>query len=431
MIEEDHNRHAVRTMCAALGVSPSGYYAWRSRSASAREVGDRRLTVEIRAVHRESRGTYGAPRVHAELRARGVACSKKRVARLMREAGVSGKAPGRRRRTMASAPLGPVAENVLGRAFEPEAPDRSWTADITQIWTAEGWLYLAVVLDLHSRRVVGWAARPSASRALVVEALTGSLRSRRPAPGLVLHSDQGSQYTSHEYQTLLRRHGIVASMSRRGNCQGGHTPCPQRADGELLRDAEVGGRPRPPLRDAGRGPVGALRLHRDLLQHPPSAHVARLPHAGRTRGPASPTASARACCVALTGRPLHRVRVKVPPVGQESEHISFDTTCVQPRELVVPTDRPGRSPVRAEGTRRASRQGRRLVSEIDPAAERGNAVRGAVEHRECGVRCELKEDALGACRHSPVQRTNRLAWASTSRGRSLRIRTHGPERPQH
>ena len=239
MIEEDHGKRSVRAMCAALGVSPSGYYAWRSRSASAREVEDRRLTVEVRAVHRESRGTYGAPRVHAELRARGVACSKKRVARLMREAGVTGKAPGRRKRTLASAPLGPVAENVLDRAFEPEAPDRVWTADITQIWTGEGWLYLAVVLDLHSRRVVGWAARPSASRALVVEALTGALRSRRPAMGLVLHSDQGSQYTSHEYQTLLRRHGIVASMSRRGNC---HDNAPTESFFGTLKSEAVHGR---------------------------------------------------------------------------------------------------------------------------------------------------------------------------------------------
>lgn len=239
MIQREEAAHSVRAMCRALGVSPSGYYAWRSRPASAREVEDRRLTVEVRAVHRESRGTYGAPRVHAELRARGVACSKKRVARLMREAGVTGKAPGRRRRTPASAPLAPVAENVLDRAFEPSAPNQAWTADVTQVWTGEGWLYLAVVLDLHSRRVVGWAARPSASRGLVVEALTNALRSRRPAPGLVHHSDQGSQYTSHEYQTLLRRYGLVASMSRRGNC---HDNAPTESFFGTLKSEAVHGR---------------------------------------------------------------------------------------------------------------------------------------------------------------------------------------------
>lgn len=218
MIQQGEATHAVRTMCRALAVSTSGYYAWRSRPESARVVEDRRLTVEIRAIHRESRGTYGAPRVHAELRERGVGCSKKRVARLMREGGVSGKAPKRRKYGEPAGPLAPVAENVLDRAFQPTAPDRAWTADITQIWTGEGWLYLAVVLDLYSRRVVGWATRPSLARVLAVEALQNALRTRRPPPGLLHHSDQGSQYTSHEYQTLVRRSGLVPSMSRRGNC---------------------------------------------------------------------------------------------------------------------------------------------------------------------------------------------------------------------
>ena len=218
MIQREEGTHAVRTMCRTLGVSTSGYYAWRLRPESVREAEDRRLAVEVRAIHRESRGTYGAPRIHAELRARGVACSKKRVARLMREAGVSGKAPRRRKRGEPAAPLAPVAENVLDRAFQPAAPDQAWTADITQVWTGEGWLYLAVVLDLFSRRVVGWASRPSLSRALAIDALTKAVRDRRPAPGLLHHSDQGSQYTSHDYQTLVRRHGLVPSMSRRGNC---------------------------------------------------------------------------------------------------------------------------------------------------------------------------------------------------------------------
>lgn len=219
MIEEEHGRRSVRAMCEALGVAPSAYYAWRSRPESERGRADRRLLVEIRAVHRESRQTYGALRVHAELRARGVACGRNRVARLMREHGVRARRPKRRPPTATpTTPLTPVAANVLDRAFEPDAPDRVWAADMTYIATDEGWLYLSVVLDLYSRRVVGWSAQPSLSRLGPVEALTSAVRDRRPAPGLVAHSDQGSQYTSDEYRALLRRHGLVASMSRRGNC---------------------------------------------------------------------------------------------------------------------------------------------------------------------------------------------------------------------
>jgi len=209
----------VRTLCHALGVSASAYYDWRRRVPSAREVEDRGLAVEVRAIHRESRQTYGARRIHAELRARGVACGRHRVARLMREGGLVARGPKRRPpRATPEAPLTPVAENVLDRAFAPEGPDRAWATDITHIWTAEGWLYLAVVVDLFSRRVVGWAVRPSLHRELAVAALTAALRDRRPAPGLVCHSDQGTQYTSSEYRALLRRHEVVCSMSRKGNC---------------------------------------------------------------------------------------------------------------------------------------------------------------------------------------------------------------------
>lgn len=219
MIQQEEVHHPVRTMCRALGVSPSAYYAWRSRPESRRERSDRALLVEIRAVHRESRGTYGALRVHAELRARGVRCGKNRVARLMREHEIRARRPKRRPPTATPAtPLTPVAANVLDRAFEPSAPDRAWVADMTYISTGEGWLYLSVVLDLYSRRVVGWSAQPSLSRRGPVEALTSAIRERRPAAGLVAHSDQGSQYASDEYRSLLRRHGLVASMSRRGNC---------------------------------------------------------------------------------------------------------------------------------------------------------------------------------------------------------------------
>ena len=219
MIDEERGRMPVRVLCEALGVSTSAYYEWRSRPPSAREVEDRRLAVEVRAVHRESRQTYGARRIHAELCARGVACGRHRVARLMREHGLVARGPKRKPpKATPETPLTPVAENVLDRAFLPEGPDRVWAADITHVPTSEGWLYLAVVVDLFSRRVVGWAIRPSLHRELAVAALTSALRDRRPAAGLVHHSDQGSQYTSSEYRALLRRHEAVCSMSRRGNC---------------------------------------------------------------------------------------------------------------------------------------------------------------------------------------------------------------------
>lgn len=219
MIRDREAGRSVRASCVALGVSVSAYYEWCGRAPSDREVEDRRLAVEVRAVHRESRQTYGARRVHAELLARGMACGRHRIGRLMREGGLLARGPKRRPPTATpQAPLTPVAENVLDRQFAPDAPERVWTADITYIPTGEGWLYLAVVVDLFSRRVVGWAARPSLGRELATAALTAALRDRRPRPGLIHHSDQGTQYTSSDYRALLRRHEIVCSMSRRGNC---------------------------------------------------------------------------------------------------------------------------------------------------------------------------------------------------------------------
>ena len=209
----------MRRACRALGVSTSAYYAWLAREPSPREAEDRRLAVEVRAVHRESRQTYGAQRIHAELRDRGVACGRHRVARLMRESGLSARGPKRRApKATPCSPLTPVAENVLDRAFEPGAPDKVWTANITYVPTAEGWLYLAVVVDLFSRRVVGWSVRPSLASELATSALSSALGDRRPGTGLVHHSDQGSQYTSSDYRSLLRKNEVVCSMSRRGNC---------------------------------------------------------------------------------------------------------------------------------------------------------------------------------------------------------------------
>ena len=220
-IAQHRVEHAVVTMCRVLAVSKAGYYAWRDRPASARAHADQRLAREIRLVHRRSRARYGSPRVHAELKARGVGCSEKRVARLMRTQGLRA-TPRRRYRVTTDARHGdPVAPNVLARQFAIEtiaALDRVWAADLTYVATREGWLYLAVVLDLSSRRVVGWAMRHTLERGLTLAALRMALVQRQPACGVLHHSDRGSQYACGEYQALLAEHGMRCSMSRKGDC---------------------------------------------------------------------------------------------------------------------------------------------------------------------------------------------------------------------
>jgi len=176
------------------------------------------LAMHIRRVHRESRGIYGSPRVVRVLRAAGPPCGKHRVARLMQREGLRGRAKMRFRFTATPRAETPAAPNRLGRHFTAPAPHRIWATDITQIRTAEGWLFLAVVLDLFSRRIVGWATDARPEQALALEALQQALHHRRPAPGLVHHSDRGGQYASANYQDLLDRHGMICSMSRPGNC---------------------------------------------------------------------------------------------------------------------------------------------------------------------------------------------------------------------
>ncbi len=199
--------YAVALMCRVLKVSRAGYYAWGRRPASTRERADAELTTQIHAVHATSRRTYGAPRVHAELRAEGVRCGRKRVARLMREAGLRGKRRQRRRPTTTdSRHTQPVAPNVLDRQFSVAAVaglDRVWAADLTYLPTREGWQYLAAVLDLGSRRVIGWSMRETLEREITLDALRMALDARHPAPGLLHHSDRGSQYASGDYQALL------------------------------------------------------------------------------------------------------------------------------------------------------------------------------------------------------------------------------------
>ena len=203
--------------CRVLGVSRSGYYAWRRRRngpPSARAQGDQRLMRQIKTIFYEHRGRYGAPRIHVELHDRSVRVGRKRVARLMRQAELRAARPRRAARTTDSDHAWPVAENVLDRRFMVTEPEARWCADITYIPTDEGWLYLAVVLDLGTRRVIGHATRSTLERELA--ALKVAL-GRRAAPALQ-HSDRGSQYASADYQALLHRHGIRCSMSRRGNC---------------------------------------------------------------------------------------------------------------------------------------------------------------------------------------------------------------------
>jgi len=206
-------------MCRVLDVSPSGFHAWHKRQPAARAIADALLQVEIAAIHRASRQRYGSPRVHQELRhGRGIRCGKKRVARLMRRSGLRGKRPRRFRVTTQSQHPHPIAPNVLNRDFAVAQPNRVWGADITYIPTGEGWLYLAVLLDLASRRAVGWALEPTLERDLVLTALQQALTQRQPTAGLLHHSDRGSQYACGEYRERLAERGIAVSMSRKGDC---------------------------------------------------------------------------------------------------------------------------------------------------------------------------------------------------------------------
>jgi transposase InsO family protein len=211
----------VRLMCRVLGVKAKSYYAWRKRPTSAHAIADERLMLNVRIAHAASDGTYGAPRIHRDLRDAGHHVGKKRVARLMRTAGVRGAAARRRFvRTTDSAHSYPLAPNLLARQFDVNGVtvNQVWVSDITYVPTREGWLFLAVVLDLASRRVVGWAMSESLEAELALRALRMALITRRPPAGLIHHSDRGVQYACAEYRTLLERHGLRASMSRRGNC---------------------------------------------------------------------------------------------------------------------------------------------------------------------------------------------------------------------
>lgn len=218
-IAAHEGEHGVRRMCQVLEVASSGYYAWRHRPESRRRQANRRLLASIQAIHRESGESYGSLRVHAALQRQGVACGRHRVARLMRSDGLAGRKVHKRQPYTTQRDLRAIpAPNLLQQDFSAPAPDRKWVSDITYIPTAEGWLFLAAVLDLYSRRVVGWAMDERMQASLPQAAWNMAVLQRRPAPGLLHHSDQGSQYTSEPYQHSLADWHCRVSMSRVGNC---------------------------------------------------------------------------------------------------------------------------------------------------------------------------------------------------------------------
>ena len=205
-------------MCYCLKVSNSGYYAWLKRPQSKRSRENALLLHEIRIVHRRSRKNYGSPRVAKELKSQGISCSENRVARLMKANGIKARTKLKFKATTDSKHNLPVAPNLLNQRFTADGPDSVWVSDITYISTNEGWLYLAGVLDLYNRQVVGWSADQRMTRQLTIDALEKAIIRRSPGPGLIHHSDRGLQYAARDYQQILKQHGMIVSMSRKGNC---------------------------------------------------------------------------------------------------------------------------------------------------------------------------------------------------------------------
>jgi putative transposase len=208
----------VQRLCQVLDVSSSGYFAWRSRPASPHQREDLVILAHIRSAFTLSNETYGSPRMTRELQDEGLKVGRRRTARLMRENGLKARQKRRFKRTTDSHHAFPVAPNLLAQDFSATRPNQKWNADISYVWTSEGWLYLAVVLDLFARRVVGWAVSDRLHKELALEALRNALAIRQPPAGLTHHADRGSQYCSIEYQAELRKHGIRISMSGKGNC---------------------------------------------------------------------------------------------------------------------------------------------------------------------------------------------------------------------
>ena len=217
-IEQHRDSYPLQALCAGLQVSDSGFAAWQRGEGPTKWLSDDALLKRIREIHAETKAAYGSPRIYQELKGRGIPVSQGRVERLMRENGLRGRHKRRFKATTDSKHSLPVAPNRLDQNFETEHPDQVWTADITYIATGEGWLYLAIVLDLYTRQIVGWAMRERMTKDLVIDALRMAWFRRRPQVGLIHHSDRGSQYCSHDFQKQLIEYGMLASMSRKGNC---------------------------------------------------------------------------------------------------------------------------------------------------------------------------------------------------------------------
>lgn len=217
-MKERRQEHALTMLCRVLGVSAQGYYAWRSRPVSARAKADMSLSAKIRVIHAESKERYGSPRIHDELLDLGVSCGRKRVERLMREERLRAKAGRKFRVTTDSSHDKAVAPDLVRRDFSAPASNKVWVGDITYLWTAEGWLYLAVVIDLYSRMVVGWSIGTRLHTSLVTLAFARAVARRRPAPGFIVHTDQGAQYASEAFRRALADTGARQSMGSRGDC---------------------------------------------------------------------------------------------------------------------------------------------------------------------------------------------------------------------
>jgi transposase InsO family protein len=269
-IQEHTSEFGVQEMCRVLGLSRSGYYAWLDRPASQHTQRDATLSDQIRLLYHESSARYGSPRIHRELQVQGIHCGQKRVARLMQEQQLSACQPRRFMATTDSAHGSPTAPNVLDRQYQVEAVPRLnqvWAGDITYIPTAGGWLYLAVVLDLKSRRVIGWGMSHTLEQSVVHHALEMALGQRarhEDDAGLLFHSDRGSQYAAGAYQERLREQGITGSMSRRGGCPLGGLG--QRTSGKLLCHAQEGVGAPGEVPDQGASQSQRVPLHRGLLQ---------------------------------------------------------------------------------------------------------------------------------------------------------------------
>jgi transposase InsO family protein len=218
-IDVQRKDYGLDTMCSVLDVSVSGYRSWkRGGKLNRKRLTDAQMLALIQAIHAEFKGIYDSPRMVRELRSRGFPASKPRVERLMQENGIRARHKRRYKVTTDSKHNLPVAANLLNRNFTPSGPNLAWTSDITYLWTDEGWLYLAIVLDLFNREVVGWSLKPRMTAGIVTDALTMAWFRRKPASGLMHHSDRGSQYASHVFQSKLKEYGMVCSMSRKGNC---------------------------------------------------------------------------------------------------------------------------------------------------------------------------------------------------------------------